>query len=83
MRPAIELPGYKDIYRIIRRYGEAGATKVDIVNATKMERRELNAKVLMLLRQGFIKELAHKCHDPQRIDNDGQGAPLFAVKGVA
>lgn len=82
MRPAIELPGYKDIYRVLCRYGEDGATKVDIVKATKMERRQLNSKMLTLLRQGVIKELDRKCHDPTRIDNDGQGAALFAVKGV-
>lgn len=83
MKSAIELPGYKHIYKLARRYGEAGVTKVDIAKATGMGRRELSAKIIELLRQGFIKELDHKCHDPARIDNDGKGAALYAPKRVA
>lgn len=86
MRPALkkafELPGYKKIYAVICRYGEAGATKIDIAKATGIPRPEINAKVLMMAKQKSIKELDRKCHDPQRIDNDGQGAALFVAKGV-
>tara|TARA_R110001583_G_scaffold155783_3_gene307441 strand:- start:233 stop:502 length:270 start_codon:yes stop_codon:yes gene_type:complete len=80
MRPAIELPGYKKIYAVICRYGESGATKIDIAKATGIPRRELNAKVLTMVRQGAIKELDKKCFDPERTDNDGQGSALFARK---
>jgi hypothetical protein len=77
MRKAIELPGYKKIYAVICRYGEAGATKIDIAKATGIPRPEINAKVLTMVKQGDVKELNHKC-----VDNDGQGAALFAAKRV-
>jgi len=82
LKSAITLPGYKKIYAVICRYGEDGATKIDMMKATGIPRRELNAKVLTMVRQGAIKELDHKTFDPQRTDNDGQGAVLFAVKGA-
>ena len=82
LKKAFELPGYKKIYAVICRYGEAGATKIDIAKATGIPRPEINTKVLTMVKQGDVKELPRKCFDSMRVDNDGQGAALFAVKGA-
>jgi hypothetical protein len=83
MGSAIELPGHKNILRVLVRYGDSGATKIDIAKATELSRHEIDAKVSVLVRLGFVAELNRKCFDSQRTDNDGQGAALYVVKGVA
>lgn len=82
MKPAIEIPGYKRVYAVICRYGDSGASKVDIANTTGMPRHQIHAKVSELIRQGYVKELAERTSDKGRIDRGEASAALYAKKGV-
>lgn len=78
MKPAIEISGYKRVYSVVCKYGDSGASKVDIENATGMPRHQIHAKVSELIRQGYVKELAERTHDKGRIDRGEASAALYA-----
>lgn len=58
MKPFLEVPGYRKVYKALRRFGDDGATVADLVKAlnNKVEHRVITARLTTMLRAGLVRQ---------------------------